>query len=127
MKFPALTALITWAAFSLPPAAGAFDLAAHLEAAKAEPPLFVFDSTGKIHEQAKNFQDLYGLPVQATKSKASAMIRLLLGEAQAGNVQADVVLILDTPAATAQLHDRGHPRSGTRAADGVELARGLEL
>ncbi len=108
MKLPALTALLACAAVSAPLAAEEFDIVTLLEAARSEPPLFVFDSTGKIRKQAKNFEDVYGLQVHATKSKAPATIRMLVGEAQAGNVQADVALLLDTPAATVKLIKPGH-------------------
>ncbi|MEL6683113.1 MAG: ABC transporter substrate-binding protein [Pseudomonadota bacterium] len=94
-----------------PALAETFDQAALLEAAQSEPPLFVIDSTGKVREQAANFGAAYGLEINATKSKAPATIRMLVGEAQAGNVQADVVVISDTPAATAQLLEPGYVTS----------------
>lgn len=85
-----------------------FDEAALLDAARSEPPLFVIDSTGKVREQAAAFGAQYGLEINAVKSKAPATIRMIAGEAQAGNVQADVVVISDTPAATAQLITPGY-------------------
>lgn len=80
-----------------------FDEAALLAAAKSEPPLMVIDSTGKVREQAKGFTAKYGLEANGTKSEAPGTIRMVMGEAQAGNVQADVLVISDTPAAVAQL------------------------
>lgn len=108
MKFPVLAAFLTGMALTPPVAADTFDMVDMLKAARSEPALFVFDSTGKIREQAQIFEDVYGVKVLATKSKSPAIIRMLVGEAQAGNVQADVVLILDTPAASVKLIEPGY-------------------
>lgn len=80
-----------------------FDEAALLAAAQTEPPLMVIDSTGKVREQVAGFNAKYGLAANGTKSEAPGTIRMVMGEAQAGNVQADVLVISDTPAAMAQL------------------------
>ena len=100
--------LIIALAVASPALAEDFDAAALLDAARSEPPLFVIDSTGKVREQAANFGEAYGLEINATKSKAPATIRMIVGEAQANNVQADVIVISDTPAATAQILEPGY-------------------
>ncbi len=86
-----------------PALAEPFDEAALLAAAKTEPALSVIDSTGKVREQAAGFAAKYGLEANGTKSEAPGTIRKVMSEAQAGNVQADVLVISDTPAAVAQL------------------------
>ena len=58
------------AALALPAAASDFDLNALIEAAKAEPPITVYDSTSKIRAMAEAFTTEYG--VQATGQKVSA-------------------------------------------------------
>lgn len=80
-----------------------FDLNALIEAAKAEPPINVYDSTGKIVEMAENFSEKYGLQATGTKAKAPEQLEMVIREAMAGNVQADVVIISDAPAAIGQL------------------------
>ncbi|WP_106745839.1 ABC transporter substrate-binding protein [Yoonia maritima] len=85
-----------------------FNEATLLEAARTEAPLLVIDSTGKVRAQARAFGERYGLEINGTKSKAPATIRMVVGEAQAGNVQADVITVSDTPAATAQLLEPGY-------------------
>lgn len=107
MKHKSL-ALLLGAAIASPLAAETFNEAALLEAARAEAPLLVIDSTGKIRKQAKAFGEKYGLDINGTKSKAPATIRMIVGEAQAGNVKADVITVSDTPAATAQLLKPGY-------------------
>ncbi|WP_108259657.1 ABC transporter substrate-binding protein [Mangrovicoccus ximenensis] len=111
MKTTLTTALMLTSALAAPVLAEGFDEAALLAAAKSEPALTVYDSTGKIREQADAFAAKYGLEATGTKSKAAATIKIVAGEAQARNVQADVVLISDLPAATAQLIETGHVAS----------------
>ncbi|NVO25295.1 ABC transporter substrate-binding protein [Donghicola sp. C2-DW-16] len=108
MKYLISTALPLCMAFAAPALAEDFNEAALLEAAKAEPALTIYDSTGKIKEQADAFAAKYGLEAVGTKSKAAATIKIIAGEAQAGNVQADVVIVSDLPAATAQLIEPGY-------------------
>lgn len=86
-----------------PVLAESFDEAALLAAAKTEPALSVIDSTGKVREQTAGFAAKYGLEANGTKSEAPGAIRRVMSEAQADNVQADVLVISDTPAAVAQL------------------------
>jgi iron(III) transport system substrate-binding protein len=95
--------LLLSTALACPALAETFDEAALLAAAKGEPPLMVIDSTGKVREQVAGFKEKYGLEANGTKSEAPGTIRMVMGEAQADNVQADVLVISDTPAAVAQL------------------------
>lgn len=98
-----LTTALTLPMLAAQTHAETFDEAALLAAAKTEPPLMVIDSTGKVREQVAGFAAKYGLEANGTKSEAPGTIRMVMGEAQAGNVQADVLVISDTPAALAQL------------------------
>ena len=88
---------------ALPLAAEDFNEAALLAAAKSEPPLVIYDSTGKITEQADAFAAKYGLKANGTKSKVTQTIKIVTAEQQAGNVQASVIAVSDAPAAQAQL------------------------
>lgn len=89
----------------------AFDLDALIEAARAEPPITIYDSTGKIVDMAEAFSAAYGLEATGVKVSASAQFEQITREAQAGNVQGDVALITDTPAAVAQLLPQGYLES----------------
>ncbi|WP_333834597.1 ABC transporter substrate-binding protein [Rubrimonas sp.] len=95
------------AALALPAAASDFDLDALIEAAKAEPPITVYDSTSKIKGMAEAFTAKYG--VQATGQKVSAddQVELVLREAQAGAVRGDVVILGDAPAGVLELIPQG--------------------
>ncbi|GGL50117.1 ABC transporter substrate-binding protein [Wenxinia marina] len=88
-----------------------FDLDALIEAARAEPPLAVFDSTGKIVEMAEAFAAEYGLEAVGQKVKAEEQLEMMAREAIAGNVQGDVSIISDAPAAIAQLLPNGFAES----------------
>ncbi|AWM87975.1 ABC transporter substrate-binding protein [Microvirga sp. 17 mud 1-3] len=79
------------------------DLEALIAAAKNEGPINVYDSTGKIVEIAKGFSKKYGLKATGMKVSANSQLEMIIREGRAGNVQGDVVLITDTPAAFAQL------------------------
>lgn len=100
-----LTALI------VPAAAQNFDLDGLIAAAKAEPPLTIYDSTGKIVEMAENFSAKYGIEAVGQKVSANSQLEMIIRESQAGNVQGDVALITDTPAALAQLLPQGFVES----------------
>lgn len=89
----------------------AFDLDTLIAAARAEPPLAVYDSTGKIVDMAENFAAAYGLEATGTKAKASDQLEMVIREAQSGNVQADVVIISDAPAAFGELVPQGFAAS----------------
>jgi iron(III) transport system substrate-binding protein len=80
-----------------------FDLDALVAAAKQEKPINIYDSTGKIVEMAENFSAKYGLKATGMKVSANSQLEMIIRESQAGNVQGDVVLITDAPAALAQL------------------------
>jgi iron(III) transport system substrate-binding protein len=80
-----------------------FDLDVLIEAAKGEPQLTVFDSTGKIVTMAENFSAKYGVDAVGQKVKAHAQLEMMAREAMAGNVQGDVSIISDAPAAIAEL------------------------
>ena len=97
------------AAMALPSMAMAedFDLDALIEAARAEPPLTVYDSTGKIVSMAENFAAKYGLDAIGQKVSATAQLEMVIREFQANNVQGDVLMITDAPAGLAQLLPEG--------------------
>ena len=88
-----------------------FDLNALIEAAKTEPPLTVYDSTGKITEMADAFSAKYGLKAEGIKTKATAQLETIIREVQSGNVQTDVSFISDVPAAMGQLLPGGFAES----------------
>lgn len=74
-----------------------------ISAAKSEKPINVYDSTGKIVEMAENFSAKYGLKATGMKVSANSQLEMIIRESQSNNVQGDVVLITDAPAALAQL------------------------
>ncbi len=84
-----------------------FDLDALIKAAQGEPQLAVFDSTGKIVTMAENFAAKYGVDAVGQKVKAHTQLEMMAREAMAGNVQGDVSIISDGPAAIAQLLPNG--------------------
>jgi iron(III) transport system substrate-binding protein len=86
-----------------PALADDFNLDALVAAAKGEPPLAIYDSTGKIVDMAKNFAAKYGLQATGTKIKAGDQLEMIVREAQAKNVQADVFIMSDPAAVMAQL------------------------
>jgi iron(III) transport system substrate-binding protein len=88
-----------------------FNLGALVEAAKKEKPITVYDSTGKIVEMANNFAKKYGLSAEGSKVKATAQLEMIIREARANNIQGDVSIISDAPAAMAQLIPQGFAES----------------
>ncbi|RVM26359.1 ABC transporter substrate-binding protein [Sinorhizobium meliloti] len=88
-----------------------FDIDALVEAARKEKPITVYDSTGKIVEMAKNFADRYDVGAEGSKVKASAQLEMIIREARANNIQGDVSIISDAPAAMAQLIPQGFAES----------------
>lgn len=84
-------------------AADGFDLDRVIAAARNEKPITIYDSTGKIVEMAENFSAKYGVKATGMKVSANSQLEMIIREAQADNVQGDVVLITDAPAALAQL------------------------
>lgn len=88
-----------------------FNLDALVESAKKEKPITVYDSTGKIVEMAANFAKKYGLSAEGSKVKATAQLEMIIREARANNIQGDVSIISDAPAAMAQLIPQGFAES----------------
>ena len=110
-KFALLGASAVLAALSAQALADDFDLNALIEAAKKEPPVSVYSTTGKIVEQAKAFTAKYGVQATGTKANAAAQLEMVVREAQAKNVQADVLQISDAAAGVAQLVPEGYVES----------------
>lgn len=101
---PILTAFVFFVFVSAGPAlAETFDEQALLAAAKKEPPLQIYASTGKIKKQASNFAKKYGLEAIGTKSKVTQTIKIVTGEQKANNIRAGVIAISDAPAAMTEL------------------------
>ncbi|MBB4440087.1 MULTISPECIES: ABC transporter substrate-binding protein [Rhizobium] len=99
----AIAAMAT-AVFAVPAVASdTADIEALVNAAKREKPINVYDSTGKIVEMAENFSAKYGLKATGMKVSANSQLEMIIRESQSNNVQGDVVLITDAPAALAQL------------------------
>lgn len=96
---------------AMPATAQDFDLDALVEAARTEPPISVYDSTGKIVAMAENFAEAYGVEAAGTKARASEQLEMVIREAQAGSIKTSVVLISDVPAAMAQLVPAGFAQS----------------
>ena len=110
-----IAALFAAAVLAGPAAAEeAFDLDALAAAAKAEPPITIYNSTGKIVEMAENFSKKYGLQATGEKVSASSQLEMIIREAQAGNVLGDVVLITDAPPALPSSCRRASSRAGCR-------------
>ena len=84
-----------------------FDLNALIEAAKAEGPITVYASTGKIKTSAAAFTEKYGIEAIGTKVKGAAQIELVIREAQASNIVGDVLISSDAAATLAQLIPEG--------------------
>lgn len=96
---------------SMPAMAQELDLDAMIEAAKSEPALTIYDSTGKIVDMAANFEAKYGVKAIGQKVSANSQLEMIIRESQANNVIGDVALITDTPAALAQLLPNGFVES----------------
>lgn len=99
------------AALALPVAAQEFNLDAIIEAAKGEPPITIYDSTGKIVDMAEAFTAKYGVQATGQKVSANSQLEMIIRENQANNVVADVVMITDAPAALSQLIPQGFVES----------------
>jgi len=80
-----------------------FDLDALVAAAKQEAPINIYDSTGKIVEMADAFSTKYGVKATGIKVSANSQLEMIIREAQANNVQGDVLMLTDAPASVAQL------------------------
>lgn len=60
---------------------------------------------------AKNFAKKYGVGAEGAKVKATAQLEMVIREARANNIQGDVSIISDAPAAMAQLIPMGFVES----------------
>ena len=99
------------ATLAVPVMAQEFSLEAMIEAAKGEPPITIYDSTGKIVEMAEAFTAKYGVQATGQKVSANSQLEMIIRENQANNVVADVVMITDAPAALSQLIPQGFVES----------------
>ena len=99
------------AALAVPAAAQEFNLDAIIEAARAEPPITIYDSSGKIVDMAEAFTAKYGVQATGQKVSANSQLEMIIRENQANNVVADVVMITDAPAALSQLIPQGFVES----------------
>ena len=90
-----------------PAAAEEFDLDALIEAARAEPPLVVYDNTSKIRTMAAAFAEKYGLEAEGVKVRTPQQVELVLREHEAGAIQGDVVHLADVPAGQLELLPQG--------------------
>jgi iron(III) transport system substrate-binding protein len=106
-KWTGLTATAVAAFFALPASASDFDLNALIEAAKTEPPISVYASTGKIKTSAEAFTAKYGIEANGSKVKGAAQIELVLREYQAGNVIGDLLISSDPAVAATELIPSG--------------------
>jgi len=97
-----------------------------LAAAKNEPSITVYDSTGKIVDMAANFEAKYGLKAVGQKVSANSQLEMIIRESQANNVQGDVALITDAPAAMAQLLPNGFVESWLPADLADKIAPGFQ-
>lgn len=89
--------------FAGPASAADFDLKALIEAAKAEQPITVYASTGKIKKAAAAFTEKYGIEAVGQKVKGAAQIEMVLRENQSKNVIGDVLISSDAAATLAEL------------------------
>jgi iron(III) transport system substrate-binding protein len=105
ISFIGLATIVAGSLISVATAAAgdAAAIEALISAAKSEKPINVYDSTGKIVEMAENFSAKYGLKATGMKVSANSQLEMIIRESQSNNVQGDVVLITDAPAALAQL------------------------
>ncbi len=110
-RITTLSLMAITVAFCAGHARAADDVNALIEAAKKEKPINIYDSTGKIVEMADGFSKKYGLKATGVKVSANNQLEMIIRESQADNVQGDVALITDTPAALAQLLPQGFVQS----------------
>lgn len=84
-----------------------FSLEKLVTAARAEAPVTVYATTGKIVGIAEKFNDVYGLSATGTKVRGPAQIELMTREYQANNITGDLAISGDASAALAQLTPMG--------------------
>ena len=93
--------------FSTTAAANDFDMDALIKAARAEPLITVYASTGKIKKSAQAFTEKYGVEATGKKVKSAAQIELVIREAQSGNIVGDVIISADAAATLAEVLPSG--------------------
>lgn len=89
----------------------AFSLDALIEAARAEPPITVYSSTGKIVGQAQSFVAAFGVQATGVKVSTDSQVELVIREYEADNVRGDVILLGDVPSGVLELLPRGYVES----------------
>ncbi len=97
-----------------------------IAAAKTEAPITIYDSTGKIVDMAANFEAKFGIEAIGQKVSANSQLEMIIRESQANNVQGDVALITDAPAAMAQLLPNGFVESWLPADLADKIAPGFQ-
>jgi iron(III) transport system substrate-binding protein len=90
-----------------PAAAEDFSLEKLIEAARAEPPLTIYDNTSKVKKMAKAFAAKYGLEAVGVKVRSPQQVELVTREAEAGAIQGDVVALADVAAGQLELLPQG--------------------
>ncbi|MDY5153564.1 iron(III) transport system substrate-binding protein [Actinobaculum suis] len=85
-----------------------FDLEELIAAAKKEGPITIYDNASAVEDMAEAFTAKYGIEATGVKVNAAEAFEMVTREAQAGNVQGDVVAIQDVPALTNDLLPSGH-------------------
>ncbi len=98
-----LAGTVVLISLAAPASAGDYDLNALIEAAKAEEPITVYASTGKIKNAAAAFSEKYGIEATGQKVKGAAQIEMVLRENQAKNVIGDVLISSDAAATLTEL------------------------
>jgi iron(III) transport system substrate-binding protein len=83
------------------------DISALVAAAKKEPPLTVYDSTGKIRGTAAAFSKKYGIKATGVKVSSDDQVELILREAKSGSTNADVIALSDVASAQRELFPKG--------------------
>jgi iron(III) transport system substrate-binding protein len=106
-------ASVALAVVALPAGAAEFDVNGLIAAARKEPPITVYATTGKIVDQAKAFTAKYGVTATGKKVNEVQQVELMTREAKASNIVGDVSVSGDTPSAVAQLIPDGIVESWT--------------
>ncbi|UFS67213.1 ABC transporter substrate-binding protein [Paracoccus denitrificans] len=83
-----------------------FDLDALIDAARKEPPLVVYNMTGKVKGEAERFAAAYGVKAEGVKIELGAVDKVAR-EAESRNVIGDVLINDDLPVMAMELMARG--------------------
>jgi len=83
-----------------------FNLEALVEAARKEPPLVIYNMTGKVKGEAERFAAKYGLQAEGVKIELGAVDKVAR-EAESGNVIGDVLINDDIPVMAIELMAQG--------------------